>query len=106
MPERITGQLERVLSALVADVHREWYGLELMEYTRLSSGTLYPILHRLVEDGWLVRTREARSDRGGTGRRLYKLTGVGELAARDVLKSRELRRASASARVGRRVRPA
>ena len=57
MPERITPQLLAVLAALVADPTQEWYGLELMDATALSSGTLYPILHRLVADGWLIRTR-------------------------------------------------
>jgi PadR family transcriptional regulator PadR len=88
MPERITKQLLKVLEALVADSGRQWYGLELMDATKLSSGTLYPILHRLVQDGWLVRTGDAPSDLGGTGRRLYALTGVGERAASRVLAER------------------
>jgi DNA-binding PadR family transcriptional regulator len=88
MPERITRQLVAVLEALTDDAVREWYGLEMMEATGLSSGTLYPILHRLVADGWLVRTREASSEVGGSGRRMYRLTGVGAQFASDLLASR------------------
>ncbi|MDQ3935870.1 MAG: PadR family transcriptional regulator [Actinomycetota bacterium] len=92
MPERITRQLLAVLEAMMADPGREWYGLELMDATRLSSGTLYPILHRLVSDGWLTRTRDAASTVGGSGRRLYRLTSVGELAAAEALERRRTRR--------------
>lgn len=81
MPERITQQLLKVLTTLLSDPHREWYGLELMDATKLTSGTLYPILHRLVSDGWLARHGAQPSDRGGPGRRLYILTGIGEQAA-------------------------
>ena len=88
MPERITKQLLKVLEALLVDPRREWYGLELMDATKLSSGTLYPILHRLVQDGWLARQGGQRSDRGGPGRRLYVLTGIGEQAASRIVEER------------------
>lgn len=95
MPERVTKQLISVLEVLMADPDREWYGLELMDRARLSSGTLYPILHRLVADGWLSRTRDAPSTVGGTGRRLYRVTGVGAVAAVETLRTRDARRRSA-----------
>jgi DNA-binding PadR family transcriptional regulator len=88
VPERITKQLLKVLEALLSEPGREWYGLELMDATKLTSGTLYPILHRLVQDGWLARQGAAPSDRGGPGRRLYVLTGVGEQAASSILAER------------------
>jgi len=100
MPQRITNQLVAVLKALLDDTGRERYGLELMASTGLSSGTLYPILHRLVEDGWLVRTRDAPSDAGGTGRRLYKLSGVGQSVAEDIIASRSGRRRRAGPAIG------
>ena len=85
MPQRITKTLLRVLAAFADDPSREWYGLELIEAAGISSGTLYPILHRLVDDGWLVKTRDIASETGGSGRRLYKLTGVGAVAATELL---------------------
>lgn len=91
MPDRVTKQLLIVLEVLLSERDREWYGLEMMERTALKSGTLYPILHRLVADGWLERTRNVASDVGGTGRRLYKLTGVGQRAAQDITAWREPR---------------
>ena len=106
MPERITRQLVLVLDALMSDTQREWFGLELMDATSLSSGTLYPLLHRLVVDGWLVRTRDAPSDLGGSGRRLYKLTGTGARAAREVLEAKASQARTAAARRPRGVQPA
>lgn len=73
---------------MTADSRREWYGLELMEETGMKSGTLYPLLQRLVADGWLERTREAASDLGGTSRRMYRLTGHGIRSADSLLASR------------------
>jgi len=106
MPERITRQLLAVLEAVSADPSREWYGLELMQTARLSSGTLYPILHRLVRDGWLVRTREAPSETGGARRRLYRLTGVGERCATEVLTARSASKRPPSAPLRRGLLPA
>lgn len=100
MPERITETLLRVVDVLGEDPTREWYGLELMGAARLSSGTLYPILHRLVEDGWLVRTRDAASTSGGAGRRMYRLTGVGERAVAELSHCRSVQRRGARPRVG------
>lgn len=101
MPERITKQLLKVLEALLADPRREWYGLELMDATKLTSGTLYPILHRLVQDGWLARQGGQPSDRGGPGRRLYVLTGVGEQAAARVVEERRRAQSQATRRPSR-----
>lgn len=81
MPERITRPLLLILEALMTDPRADRYGLEIMELTGLASGTLYPSLHRLVDDGWLVRTREAASASGGRQRRLYRLTALGERRA-------------------------
>jgi PadR family transcriptional regulator, regulatory protein PadR len=66
---------------MMTDPSKDWYGLELMEAARLSSGTLYPLLQRLVRDGWLERTGEAPSDRGGASRRIYRMTGHGVRSA-------------------------
>lgn len=94
MPERITKQLLLVLGALMADPGRPWYGMELMEITQLTSGTVYPILRRLVAAGWLVGTGEVPSDAGGAGRRLYAFTEDGERAAAAVLADRAPARSS------------
>jgi PadR family transcriptional regulator PadR len=101
MPERITKTLVTLLKALLDDPTREWYGLELIDATGMSSGTLYPLLHRLTAEGWLERTRDIASDTGGTGRRLYRLTGIGAQAAAATVAPRpRLSRTSTVPRVG------
>lgn len=41
---------------------------------RLSTGTLYGALHRLLEGGWIERFREDDSSRG---KQVYRLTSLG-----------------------------
>lgn len=89
MPQRITEQTLRLLNALLDDPTRGRYGLELMESTALSSGTAYPILHRLEDEGWLESRAEEVEPRtlGRPRRRLYWLTGLGEMEAKALLES-------------------
>ena len=87
MPERITKPTLRLLEVMLTDPSRDWYGLELMDFASLRSGTVYPILHRLETDGWLTSAREEVDpvDAGRPRRRLYRLTATGEAAARALL---------------------
>ncbi len=87
MPQRMTKQTARLLAALLTDPRREWYGLELMDRADLRSGTAYPILHRLQGEGWLSSVREEidPSSEGRPQRRLYRLTGVGQIEAQKAL---------------------
>jgi len=48
---KLTGPLERVLRVLVADPAAQHYGYDLMKAARLPSGTLYPMLARLQQEG-------------------------------------------------------
>ncbi len=99
MPKRFTRQTLGLLDALLTAPAKQWYGLELMELTSLSSGTIYPLLHRLERDGWLTATREDVEpvDAGRPRRRLYRLTGSGEAAGRRILEDRQPRSEPTSA---------
>ena len=48
---KLTGPLERVLRAFLADPAAPRYGYDLMKASGLPSGTLYPLLSRLQEQG-------------------------------------------------------
>ena len=79
---RMSRQTVRLLEALISSATSWHYGYDLSRGTGLKSGTLYPILMRLTERGWL----EARWDEAEPGRpprHLYRLTGVGIKAARE-----------------------
>lgn len=81
---RLTTQTLTVLSAMVRDPEAEWYGLDLSKRSGLKPGTIYPILARLLDVGWLERRWENidPTTEGRPRRRLYRLTGVGASAAR------------------------
>lgn len=57
------------------EIYGQWMIDELATHGyRLSPGTLYPMLHKLENKGYLA-SREVRS--GNTRRRLYRTTGLG-----------------------------
>jgi DNA-binding PadR family transcriptional regulator len=55
---------------------RQTYGLRVIRETALPSGTVYPILARLEEAGWVVSEWEESAEKGPR-RRLYRLTPEG-----------------------------
>ena len=52
-PERVTPQFSTVLNILVSSSKNKTTGYDIMRETGLNSGTVYPILHRMEEAGWL-----------------------------------------------------
>jgi DNA-binding PadR family transcriptional regulator len=87
MQPRITRETEQVLAALLAAIGSWRYGLELGKEADLRSGTLYPLLARLEQAGWVESEWEKidESAAGRRARRYYRLTGEGELVAREAL---------------------
>ncbi len=82
---KLTGPLERVLRVFLADVSARHYGYDLMKSARLPSGTLYPMLARLHDQGLVIAKWESQPDGAGTGRpprKYYQLTGEGIRVAR------------------------
>ena len=74
-----------VLELLLESPHSWHYGYALSQLTGLKSGTLYPILLRLADQGWL-ETRWAEPEQPGRPpRHTYRLTGQGAKAARTKL---------------------
>ncbi|MGW2044333.1 PadR family transcriptional regulator [Streptomyces sp. NPDC001858] len=78
---KLTPQMERVLEVLLQDPTAPRYGYELMKSASLASGTLYPILNRLLDHEWVVSAWETPKE-GQRPRRYYKLTPHGTQAAR------------------------
>ncbi len=81
---KLTGPLERVLRVMLADPSAQHYGYDLMKAAKLPSGTLYPMLARLQQDGLVESEWEAqREDTGGRPpRKYYRLTAEGARVAR------------------------
>jgi PadR family transcriptional regulator, regulatory protein PadR len=99
---KLTGPLERVLRVLLADPAALHYGYDLMKAARLPSGTLYPMLARLQQEGLVdSEWEDQRPDAGGRPpRKYYRLTAEGARVAR-----LELAHASAAPRSTRSVAP-
>ncbi|GAA1612116.1 PadR family transcriptional regulator [Actinoplanes couchii] len=103
---RITVPTARILAALLADPGADRYGLDLMQATGLASGSLYPILHRLQDAGWVEARWEEidPAEQGRPARRFYRLTADGAVSARQALA--DLRAQTAVPGVNPQVKPA
>jgi PadR family transcriptional regulator, regulatory protein PadR len=80
---KLTGALERVLRVFLEDTTTRQYGYDLMKAAKLASGTLYPMLARLQDEGLLTSKWEPQPDDAGRPpRKYYQLTGDGIRVAR------------------------
>lgn len=82
--KRITKPTRLVLAAFLEAPADEHYGLDVAGVTGLKSGSLYPILGRLEDRGWLSSRWEDvdPSEKERPRRRYYKLTSDGYAMAR------------------------
>lgn len=77
-----------MLRALADDPGLWRYGYELGQQVGLRAGSLYPILMRLSDRGLLEDSWEGDPPAGRPPRHLYRLTGVGRLAAAELPSAR------------------
>lgn len=81
---RLTTPLLKLLDAMMANPAGRHWGFELMKYTGLASGTVYPLLARLERLGWLVSGWDEQAE-SGPRRRYYRLTRDGAVKAQHAL---------------------
>ena len=76
---RLTHNGVLVLKACMDQAGKQLHGYELMQLTGLASGTIYPVLMRFEDAGWLTSSWEAvdPKEEGRPRRRLYRITGAG-----------------------------
>lgn len=94
-------QTRAVLEALLAQPQAWRYGYDLAKEIGLKSGTLYPLLMRLSDQGWLEAEWREPLQPGRPPRHAYRLTGEG-LAVASALP----RPSEAPRRSGPRAQPA
>jgi DNA-binding PadR family transcriptional regulator len=75
------------------------HGYELILETGLKAGTLYPVLARLADRGWLDARWETAGPPGRPPRHLYRLTTTG------LEETRALAAAERTSGLGRSLRP-
>ena len=84
---RLTTQTLRVLGALMSCRQAELSGAQIGRTTKLPTGTLYPILLRLDQAGW-VNSRWEDGDPhilGRPRRRFYRISALGERRAAEAM---------------------
>lgn len=81
---RLSKPSVRVLTSLYDAAPDPMYGMQLMDSAHAPSGTIYPILARFRDRGWLTAEREGvdPSETGRPARTYYKLTPDGLAEAR------------------------
>jgi len=95
----LSAQTLSVLTVLCARPQRWRHGYDIARETGLKSGTLYPILIRLADRGWLEACWEDEQPAGRPRRHLYRLTSGGLARGSEALAT-----APAPARIVRRPR--
>jgi PadR family transcriptional regulator, regulatory protein PadR len=92
-PLRMTLATQAVLKVLLDDPTTPRYGFDIAREASLATGSLYPIMARLEQAGWVDSYWEDQSsgDEGRPRRRYYNLTGEGAICAREAL-AKSLRR--------------
>jgi DNA-binding PadR family transcriptional regulator len=95
-PRRVTAATLDVLEVFVADAPDDQHGFRLARSTRRPTGTIYPILLRLEEMGWLASRWDEDTPEGRPRRRLYHLTEAGLAGATALLAERRGRPAGMS----------
>lgn len=80
---RMSSTTLAVLAAFLNAAPAPRYGLELMKEADVKSGSLYPILDRLEDEGWVVGEWEETTAQaaGRPRRRYYQLTAQGVVSA-------------------------
>lgn len=75
--------MRTLLQALAARAPAWCHGYELMKQTGLLSGTVYPLLMRMTEQGLVEATWHAPDQPGRPPRHAYRLTAAGVRLAQD-----------------------
>ena len=82
-----SAQTQAVLAALCDEPSQWQHGYALAKQTDLKSGTLYPILIRLADQGLVEACWQDEPAPGRPRRHLYRLTAVGLANATEALAS-------------------
>jgi hypothetical protein len=100
VPTRITGPLLDILETFL----RAWqdkedlYGWAIMKAVKRSGPTVYGVLDRLEDAGWITGSWEQDPEPGRPPRRLYQLTPTGHVEAEVLLAERRPARRTARPR--------
>jgi len=77
----------RLLQVFLADPQAKRWGYELLNQSEVKRSTLYPILTRLEDQGWIEGEWETIDEEaaGRPARRYYRLTAEGQRCASEAI---------------------
>ncbi len=81
---RPSPQMHRLIERLYAHAPAAQHGYELMKETGLASGTLYPLLMRMTDQGLVEAEWHPPAQPGRPPRHAYRLTATGLALAREL----------------------
>ena len=90
-PIRITGPLLDILELFLrswSDKQEDLYGWVIMKEVKRSGPTVYGVLDRLEDAGWIRGSWERDPEAGRPRRRLYQLTPIGHVETEKLLAER------------------
>lgn len=84
---RVSRPMLKVLKMMIEKPQTPYSGADIARQADIGSGTLYPLLARLENAGWMRSEWEQvdPAEAGRPRRRLYKLTGHGQTLAAQAL---------------------
>ena len=98
---RVTNALVQVAMALMADPVGKHWGYELAKQAGVRSGVLYPMLTRMLGQGWLTDGWEDPATiNGRPPRRYYELTDEGKQRLGAILREARLDARFSSLHIG------
>lgn len=80
----LSQQTRTALAAFLTQPQEWRYGYDIMRETGLKSGTLYPLLMRLRDQGFLEAAWRPSAKEGRPPRHAYRLTASGMALAREM----------------------
>ena len=85
---RLTLQTLKILGVILSAAPSPTAGADIANVTQIASGTLYPVLFRLEEAGWLESQWEDEDPKtlGRPRRRLYRVTALGARKTKSALR--------------------
>ncbi|MDJ1114949.1 MULTISPECIES: PadR family transcriptional regulator [Microbacterium] len=92
--QRVTAPTVDVLTVLLEADEPMW-GLAIAKQSGRTPASIYPILSRLEEGGWVAGSWDVDEERTGPRRRLFRFTEAGRTGARHVVNDYVARHAPA-----------
>ena len=86
-PARITKPTLAIARYLISLEGKSTYGMDIGRHTGRGTASVYSVLDRFEDYGWLDSHWESDSDRKGARRRLYTLTKLGDLQLHALVES-------------------